>query len=231
MPETSDPAARLLVYLPAATHEVRARLWQRCGCPAALVPIESGTVALPPRAATLREVTNTRTGRRAPLARRALLACWTDTAALLYAFDGGHFRHWCWGGAPEVTRLLIAAQYRGPVGRAFVRATSGWFPDTRRKDTRQRRMAERVAETLHATAYTDAITAHVRDWARGGPQTFSALFRAANHAELAHVGQLLELGAFDNWLARFPADRVPVWNNPTLDPLPVVPVINGLVFD
>lgn len=189
---THGPAPRTLIWTPAGTAELQLALHRGRVGSAVLVPVESGTVALPTPGADLRHVAAVaREARR--LSGRAVVFRWNDRAALALALS------------PDA--VLPAGWHWGPRGAA-VALTGGspllvaLRPDRRAQPERRDRAVAGLAGPLGAPP--ERVAELVADWRTGGPEIAPALCAAAGLAGAAKVAGLVQAGQADRWLGQLP---------------------------
>jgi hypothetical protein len=186
--------------------------------PAALVPVQSGTVLLPPPATRLSEAAYM-TNRVRRIGNGAALAVWNDDAALLYMFTTSLGRASMWGSREAVLRLSEQAKQSGPVGRSFDRMTAG-VVDLREKEKWQLDAIDKLT-ALYPAAGRKAPLERIRDFGNGHA-AIPDFFRAAGLHEVARVAELAEQGRADFVLRTLEAPRAQVWPLAAIFPLIVL---------
>ncbi len=198
---------RMLIWTPLNAAELQKAMHGANVGPAALVPVQSGTVLLPSTAIKLNEAA-LMAARVRKIAGGSTLAIWNEDAALVYYFTTSIGRATSWGTKDAVLRLVAQAQRSGPIGRLFNRST-GSLVGVREREKWQLDAAGRLA-TMFPGADRDAALERFRDFANGAGAV-PAFLRAVGLPDVAQVAELAEQGRADSWLATLAPPRPPTW--------------------
>ncbi|MFD5824473.1 hypothetical protein [Lentzea sp. NPDC060358] len=209
---------RMLIWTPLNAAELQKAMHSGNVGPAALVPVQTGTVLLPPPATKLNEAAYM-TNRVRKLGDGAALAVWNDDAALLYLFTTSLGRASMWGSREAVLRLSKQAKQSGPVGRLFDRATAGLL-NLREKEKWQADAIDKLT-ALHPAASRKAPLERIRDFHNAGG-AIPDFFRAAGLPEVAQVAELTEQGRADFVLDALEPPHTQKWPLALIFPLIVV---------
>ncbi|SDO09461.1 hypothetical protein SAMN05421507_1011320 [Lentzea jiangxiensis] len=209
---------RMLIWTPLNAAELQKAMHGGNVGPAALVPVQTGTVLLSPPATRLNEAAYM-TSRVRRIGGGAALAVWNDEAALLYLFTTTLGRASMWGSREAVLRLSAQAKRSGPVGRFFDRATAGMI-DLREKERWQLDAVDKLT-ALHPAAGRRAPLERIRDFTRA-EAAIPDFFRAAGLQEVAQVAELTEEGRADFMLQTLEPPRAQMWPLALTFPLIVV---------
>jgi hypothetical protein len=178
----------MLIWTPLNAAELQKAMHGGNVGPAALVPVQSGTVLLPPPGTRLNEAAYM-ANRVRKIGGGAALAVWNDDAALLYLFTTTLGRASMWGSREAILRLSAQAKQSGPVGLFFDRTTAG-LVNLREKEKWQLDAIDKLT-ALHPSASRKAALEqdlHAHADAEHGPATGEAL---ADDAGAAHRVQAL----------------------------------------
>ncbi|HEX7305753.1 hypothetical protein [Lentzea sp.] len=184
---------RMLIWTPLNAAELQKAMHSGNVGPAALVPVQSGTVLLPPPATKLNEAAYM-TNRVRKIGNGAALAVWNDDAALLYLFTTTLGRASMWGSREAVLRLSEQAKQSGPVGRLVDRSTAGMI-NLREKDKWQADAIDKLT-ALHPAASRKGALERIRDF-HNAEDAIPGFFRMAGLPEVAQVAELTEQGRAD----------------------------------
>jgi hypothetical protein len=184
---------RMLIWTPLNAAELQKAMHSGNVGPAALVPVQSGTVLLPPPATKLSEAAYM-ANRVRKIAGGAALAVWNDDAALLYLFTTTLGRASMWGSPEAVLRLSAQAKQSGPAGQLFDRSTAGLI-NLREKEKWQLDAIDKLT-ALHPAAGRKAALERIRDFLNGA-RAIPDFLRAAGLPEVAQVAELTEEGRAD----------------------------------
>ncbi|SER10635.1 hypothetical protein SAMN04488000_106112 [Lentzea albida] len=209
---------RMLIWTPLNAAELQKAMHSGNVGPAALVPLQSGTVLLPPPATKLNEAAYM-TNRVRKIGNGAALAVWDDDAALLYLFTTTLGRASTWGSREAVLRLSEEAKQSGPVGRSFDRVTAG-VVDLREKEKWQLDAIDKLT-ALHPAASRKGPLERLRDF-ENGRAAIPDFFRAAGLQEVARVAELAEQGRADFVLRTLEPPRAQAWPLLVIFPLIVL---------
>ncbi|WP_394616445.1 hypothetical protein JNUCC0626_43440 [Lentzea sp. JNUCC 0626] len=209
---------RMLIWTPLNAAELQKAMHSGNVGPAALVPVQSGTVLLPPPATKLNEAAYM-TNRVRKIGGGAALAVWNDDAALLYMFTTSLGRASMWRSREAVLRLSGEAKQSGPIGRAFDRMTAGMV-DLREKEKWQLDAIDKLT-ALYPSASRKGTLERIRDF-RNGRAAIPDFFRAAGLSEVAQVAELTEQGRADAVLTTLEPPRAQLWPLALIFPLMVV---------
>jgi hypothetical protein len=198
---------RMLIWTPLGAAELQKAMHSRNVGPAALVPVQSGTVLLPSPATTLSEAAYM-TNRVRKIGGGAALAVWNDDAALLYLFTTTLGRASMWGSREAILELSAQAKQSGPVGRFFDRSTAG-LVNLREKDKWQQDAIDKLT-ALHPAASRKGALERIRDF-DNGREAIPEFFRAAGLAEVAQVAELAGEGRADGVLESLQPPRAQRW--------------------
>ncbi|WP_434440464.1 hypothetical protein [Lentzea sp. E54] len=218
---------RMLIWTPLNAAELQKAMHSGNVGPAALVPVQSGTVLLPPPATKLNEAAYMANKVR-KIGGGAALAVWNDDAALLYLFTTTLGRASMWGSREAVLRLSAQAKQSGPIGRSFDRATAGMV-NLREKEKWQLDAVDKLTALYPAASRKGALE-RIRDFDNGG-DAIPGFFRAAGLPEIAQVAELTEQGRADLVLRTLEAPHVQKWPLALLFPLIVLAATATVVFD
>jgi hypothetical protein len=218
---THGPAPRTLIWTPAGTAELQLALHRGRVGSAVLVPVESGTVALPTPGADLSYALRLAATAR-ELSGRAVVLRWDERGADAVGLPPppGTVHGWHWG-----------SRRAGLVDAPVRNALRG---DRRARPDDQERSVTALSAALAAPP--EQVAALVADWRTGGPDTATALFAAAGLADTAKVAGLVQAGQADRWLTQLPRPPRRWWGRrpglaagqPINAVLPVVPVTQGV---
>lgn len=186
--------------------------------PAALVPVQSGTVLLPPPGTRLNEA-GYMANRVRKIGGGAALAIWNDDAALLYLFTTAVGRASMWGSREAVLRLSAQAKQSGVAGRMLDRSTASLL-NLREKERWQLDAIDRLT-TLYPPAGRKAALERLRDF-ENGAGAIPDFFRAAGLPEVAQVAELAAEGRADLVLQTLEAPHAQKWPLALIFPLLVV---------
>ena len=211
-------SVRMLIWTPLNAAELQKAMHSGNVGPAALVPVQSGTVLLPPPATKLNEAAYM-TNRVRKIAGGAALAVWNDEAALLYLFTTTIGRASMWGSREAVLRLSAQAKQSGPVGQFFDRSTAG-LVNLREKEKWQHDAIDKLT-ALYPPASRKGPLERIRDF-DNGRQAIPDFFRAAGLPEVAQVAELTEQGRADGVLQPLEPPRAQMWPLALILPLIVL---------
>jgi hypothetical protein len=209
---------RMLIWTPLNAAELQKAMHSGNVGPAALVPVSSGTVLLPPPATRLNEAAYM-TNRVRKLGGGAALAVWNDDAALLYMFTTTLGRASMWGSREAVLRLSAQAKQSGPVGLFFDRMTAGTV-NLREKEKWQLDAIDKLT-ALYPAASRKGTLERIRDF-ENGHAAIPDFFRAAGLPEVAQVAELTEEGRADFVLQTLEPPRAQMWPLALILPLIVL---------
>lgn len=198
---------RMLIWTPLNAAELQKAMHSTNVGPAALIPVQSGTVLLPSLDIKLNEAA-LMASRVRRIAGGATLAVWNADAAVVYIFSTSIGRASSWGTRDAVLELIAQAQRSGPIAKLFNRA-SGVLVGVREREKWQRDAVERLA-TVFPGADRDAALERVRDFANGAGAV-PAFLRAVGLPDVALVAELAEQGRADSWLGTLAPPRPPTW--------------------
>ncbi|WP_143027887.1 hypothetical protein [Lentzea albidocapillata] len=218
---------RMLIWTPLNAAELQKSMHSGNVGPAALVPVQSGTVLLPPPGTKLSEAAYM-TNRVRKIGRGAALAVWNDDAALLYMFTTSLGRASMWGSREAVLRLSAQAKQSGPVGRSFDRATAGMV-DLREKEKWQLDAIDKLT-ALYPAAGRKGTLERIRDFGNGRA-AIPDFFRAAGLHEVARVAELTEQGRAEAVLRTLEPPRTQLWPLWLIFPLIVLAAAATVIFD
>ncbi|MFS8102840.1 hypothetical protein LFM09_37500 [Lentzea alba] len=218
---------RMLIWTPLNAAELQKAMYSGKVGPAALVPVQSGTVLLPSPAIKLSEAAYM-ANRVRKIAGSAALATWNDDAALLYLFTTSVGRASMWGSREAVLRLSAQAKQSGPVGKLFDRTTAGLIA-MREKEKWQNDALDKLV-VMWPAANREAAQARVRDF-ENGHQAIPEFFRAAGLPEVAQVAELAGQGRADGVLQTLAAPRTPMWPVALIFPFMVLSALVVVLFD
>jgi hypothetical protein len=217
---------RMLIWTPLNAAELQKAMHSGNVGPAALVPVQSGTVLLPPPATTLNEAAYM-TNRVRKLGGGAALAVWNDDAALLYLFTTTIGRASMWGSREAVLRLSAQAKQSGPIGRLLDRSTAGLI-NMREKEKWQQDAIDKLTALYPAASRKGALE-RIRDFGTGA-RAIPDFFRAAGLPEVAQVAELTEQGRADVVLQTLQAPRAQMWPLALVLPLIVIAALVTVLF-
>lgn len=209
---------RMLIWTPLNAAELQKAMHSGNVGPAALVPVQSGTVLLPPPATKLNEAAYM-TNRVRKLAGGAALAVWNDDAALLYLFTTTIGRASMWGSREAVLRLSAQAKQSGAVGQLFDRSTAGLI-NLREKEKWQLDAIDKLT-AMYPQASRKGPLERIRDF-ENGAAAIPDFFRAAGLQEVAQVAELAEQGRADVILQTLEPPRAQLWPLALIFPLIVL---------
>lgn len=198
---------RMLIWTPLSAAEVQKAMYGGKVGPAALVPVQSGTVLLPSLDIKLGEAAYL-ANRVRQVAGSAALAVWNDDAALLYLFTTAIGRASMWGSREAVLRLSAQAKRSGFLGKLSDRSTAGLI-SMREKEKWQLDAIGKLT-AMHPAADGDAALARLRDF-ENGRQAIPEFLRAAGLPDVAQVAELAEQGRADGMLRALAPPRLPKW--------------------
>lgn len=214
---------RMLIWTPLGAAELQKAMHSGNVGPAALVPVQSGTVLLPSPATKLSEAAYM-TNRVRKIAGGAALAVWNDDAALLYLFTTTSLgRATMWGSREAILELSAQAKQSGPIGKLFDRSTAG-LVNLREKEKWQQDAIDKLT-ALHPAASRKGALERIRDFANGR-EAIPEFFRAVGLPEVAQVAELAGEGRADGVLESLQPPRAQRW--PLALFLPLI-VLVGLV--
>ncbi|MDT7786459.1 MAG: hypothetical protein QOF58_4878 [Pseudonocardiales bacterium] len=199
---------RMLIWTPLNAAELQKAMHSGNVGPAALVPVQSGTVLLPPPGTRLSEAAYMTNRVRKIAGSGAALAVWNDEAALLYLFTTTIGRASMWGSREAVLRLSTQAKQSGPVGRLFDRTTAG-LVNLREKEKWQLDAIDKLT-ALYPAASRKGPLERIRDF-ENGRHAIPEFFRAAGLPEVAQVAELTEQGRADGVLQPLEPPRAQLW--------------------
>ncbi|MEU7477236.1 hypothetical protein AB0A63_14710 [Lentzea sp. NPDC042327] len=219
---------RMLIWTPLNTAELQKDMHGANVGPAALVPVQSGTVLLPSLDIRLAEAV-LMAARVRKVAGRAALFVWNENAAACYplvkASPAG--RAWFWGARDDVVELLAAAKRSGRVGRAVERSFSGLLEQ-------QRGEKGLAAATERFTALQTGVTTGEVRAALGehdhGAEAVPRFLRACGLPDVAQVAELAEEGRADAWLSPLAPPRTAGWPKALIPPIWLVLLVALLAF-
>jgi hypothetical protein len=217
---------RMLIWTPLNAAELQKAMHSGNVGPAALVPVQSGTVLLPPPGTKLSEAAYM-TNRVRKIAGGAALAVWNDAAALLYLFTTTLGRATMWGSREAVLALSAEAKQSGPAGRFFDRSTAGLI-NLREKEKWQHDAIDKLT-ALHPPASRKGPLERIRDF-HNAHQAIPDFFRAAGLPEVAQVAELTEEGRADGVLQSLEPPRTQMWPLAAFLPLMVLTALVTLLF-
>ncbi|MDX8034459.1 hypothetical protein SK803_29935 [Lentzea sp. BCCO 10_0856] len=209
---------RMLIWTPLNAAELQKAMHSGNIGPAALVPVQSGTVLLPPPATRLNEAAYM-TNRVRKLAGGAALAAWNDDAALLYLFTTALGRASMWGSREAVLRLSAAAKQSRGAGKLFDRSTAGLI-NMREKEKWQLDAIDKLT-AMYPPASRKGALERIRDF-ENGAGAIPEFFRAAGLEEVARVAELTEQGRADFVLQTLEPPRAQLWPLAAVFPLIVL---------
>lgn len=198
---------RMLIWTPLGAAELQKAMHSGNVGPAALVPVQTGTVLLPSPATKLSEAAYM-TNRVRKIAGGAALAVWNDDAALLYLFTTSLGRATMWGSREAILELSAQAKQSGPIGKLFDRATGGMV-NLREKEKWQQDAIDKLT-ALHPAASRKGALERIRDFANGRA-AIPEFFRAVGLPEVAQVAELTEEGRADGVLEQLQPPRAQRW--------------------
>ncbi|MET9231726.1 hypothetical protein [Lentzea sp. NPDC003310] len=217
---------RMLIWTPLNAAELQKSMHSGNVGPAALVPVQSGTVLLPPPGTRLNEAAYM-TNRVRRIGGGAALAVWNDDAALLYMFTTTLGRASMWGSREAVLRLSAQAKQSGPVGRFFDRSTAG-LVDLREKEKWQLDAVDKLT-ALYPAASRKGSLERIRDYGNGRA-AIPEFFRAAGLPEVAQVAELAEQGRADSVLGTLEAPHAQQWPLALIVPLIALTALATIMF-
>ncbi|MEV6242110.1 hypothetical protein [Lentzea sp. NPDC051838] len=209
---------RMLIWTPLSAAELQKAMHSGNVGPAALVPVQSGTVLLPAPDTKLSEAAYMANKVR-KIADGAALAVWNDDAALLYLFTSTIGRASMWGSREAILELSAQAKQSGPVGRFFDRSTAG-FIAMREKEKWQLDAIDKLS-ALHPPANRKSALERLRDF-ENGYAAIPDFFRAAGLPGVAQVAELTEEGRADGVLRTLQPPRAQKWPLALIVPLIVL---------
>ncbi|WP_439660825.1 hypothetical protein ACSHWB_04520 [Lentzea sp. HUAS TT2] len=218
---------RMLIWTPLNAAELQKAMHSGNVGPAALVPVQSGTVLLPPPATRLNEAAYMTTRVRKLGGGGAALAVWNDDAALLYLFTSTLGRASMWGSREAVLALSAQAKQSGPVGLFFDRMTAGMV-DLREKEKWQLDAIDKLT-ALYPSASRKGPLERIRDFANGRA-AIPDFFREAGLHEVAQVAELTEQGRADFVLRTLEPPRAQTWPLALIVPLIVLTALVTVVL-
>ncbi|MCR3748571.1 hypothetical protein LX88_002541 [Lentzea californiensis] len=218
---------RMLIWTPLNAAELQKSMHSGNVGPAALVPVQPGTVLLPPPGTKLSEAAYM-TNRVRKIGRGAALAVWNDEAALLYLFTTSLGRASMWGPREAVLRLSAQAKQSGPVGQSFDRATAGMV-DLREKEKWQLDAIDKLT-ALYPAAGRKGPLERIRDFGNGRA-AIPDFFREAGLHEVARVAELTGEGRADGVLRTLEPPRAQLWPLWLIFPLIVLSAAMTVIFD
>lgn len=220
-------SVRMLIWTPLNAAELQKAMHGGNVGPAALVPVQSGTVLLPPPGTRLNEAAYM-ANRVRKIGGGAALAVWNDDAALLYLFTTTLGRASMWGSREAILRLSAQAKQSGPVGLFFDRTTAG-LVNLREKEKWQLDAIDKLT-ALHPSASRKAALERIRDFDNGA-QAIPEFFRAAGLPEVAQVAELTEQGRADIVLQTLEAPHAQRWPLALFLPLIVLTALVTVLFN
>ncbi|SEQ51049.1 hypothetical protein SAMN05216188_103277 [Lentzea xinjiangensis] len=209
---------RMLIWTPLNAAELQQAMHSGNVGPAALVPVQSGTVLLPPPATKLSEAAYMANGVR-KIGGGAALAVWNGDAALLYLFTTALGRASMWGSREAVLRLSAEAKQSGLAGKVFDRSTASLL-NLREKEKWQLDAIDKLT-ALHPQASRKGALERIRDFHNAGG-AIPGFFRAAGLPEVAQVAELTEEGRADFVLRTLEAPHAKKWPLALVFPLIVL---------
>lgn len=209
---------RMLIWTPLNAAELQKSMHSGNVGPAALVPVQSGTVLLPPPDTKLNEAAYM-ANRVRKIGNGAALAVWNDEAALLYLFTSTIGRASMWGSREAVLRLSAQAKQSGPVGLSFDRMTAGMV-NLREKEKWQLDAIDKLT-ALYPAASRKGPLERIRDL-ENGRAAIPDFFRSAGLPEVAQVAELAEQGRADFVLRTLEAPHAKLWPLALIFPLLVL---------
>ncbi|GAB2863666.1 hypothetical protein GCM10027200_75180 [Lentzea nigeriaca] len=216
----------MLIWTPLNAAELQQAMHGGNVGPAALVPVQSGTVLLPPPATKLSEAAYM-ANRVRKIAGGAALAVWNDAAALLYLFTTTIGRASMWGSREAVLALSAEAKQSGPIGRLLDRSTAG-LVDLREKEKWQLEAIDKLT-ALYPKASRKAPLERIRDF-HNAERAIPDFFRAAGLPEVAQVAELTEQGRADGVLQPLEPPRAQMWPLAAFLPLMVLTALVTVLF-
>lgn len=220
---------RTLIWTPLNAADLQKAMHGANVGPAALVPVQSGTVLLPSTDIRLAE-SALMAARVRKIAGRSALVVWNAEAAACYPFTKTTplGRAWYWGDHDQSMRLLAEAKQSGPIGRAVDRVL-GSFMDQRKNEKFLDTNADRFVALL-PEADREEMLACLRDYT-AGVGAVPRFLRAFRLPDVAQVAELTEEGRADAWLAPLAPPRAPAWPMALLAPLLVLILLAMFVFE
>ncbi|MCP2199292.1 hypothetical protein LX90_002975 [Lentzea flava] len=218
---------RMLIWTPLNAAELQQAMHSGNVGPAALVPVQSGTVLLPPPATKLSEAAYM-ANRVRKIAGGAALAVWNDAAAFLYLFTTSIGRASMWGSREAVLELSAQAKQSGPIGRFFDRTTAG-LVNLREKEKWQLDAIDKLT-ALYPAAGRKAPLERIRDFSNAD-QAIPDFFRAAGLPEVAQVAELTEQGRADGVLQPLEPPRAQMWPLAAFLPLMVLTALATVLLN
>ncbi|KOV85858.1 hypothetical protein ADL03_09760 [Nocardia sp. NRRL S-836] len=198
----------MLIWTPLNAAELQLSMHGASLGPAALIPVQSGTVLLfSPRSRQL-DALGVVVKVCKTAGTRAVAAVWNSDAAIVYPAVGRVSRAWTWGTAEQVRRLGVDANQHGWFGRWFQRAFGRFF-DHRGQEKARAVYLERFAEAAPQVD-RDAVAALLRDH-HDGVEVVPRVFAALGLPEVAQVCELVDEGRADTRLEQLAPPRLPWW--------------------
>ncbi|WP_090050514.1 hypothetical protein [Lentzea fradiae] len=208
----------MLIWTPLNAAELQKAMHSGNVGPAALVPVQSGTVLLPPPDTRLSEAGYMANGVR-KIGGGAALAVWNDDAALLYLFTTAFGRASMWGTRDAVLRLSAEAKQSGAAGKMIDRSTVSLL-NLRETEKWQLDAIDRLT-TLYPPASRKAALERLHAF-DDGEDAIPGFFRAAGLPEVAQVAELTEEGRADLVLRTLDAPHAQRWPLALVFPLIVL---------
>ncbi|MFI6101656.1 hypothetical protein ACIA8G_39430 [Lentzea sp. NPDC051213] len=199
---------RMLIWTPLNAAELQQAMYGGNVGPAALVPVQSGTVLLVSPTARQLDALALVMRLRKISPTPALVAVWDAEAAVVYPSIGAISRGWTWGEKKPAQRLIEEASQFGWFGRLYNRSL-GWMLEQSNNAKTQTTIVERLTKTVPQAAVI-VVDALVRDY-RAGAGVIPKLFRALGLPDVAQVAELVDQGRADTWLEPLASPRLPMW--------------------
>lgn len=220
---------RMLIWTPLNPAELQKAMHGANVGPAALVPVQSGTVLLPSTGIRLAEAA-LMAMRVRKIAGRSALVLWNAEAAACYPFTKTTAlgRAWYWGSHDEAMRLLAEAKQAGPIGRLLDRLV-GRVMDQRESEKYLGTNADKFVALL-PEADRGEVLACLRDHT-AGVGAVPRFLRVFGLPDVAQVAELVEQGRADAWLEPLAPPRVPSWPKALLVPMFVLLMLAILMFE
>lgn len=196
---------RMLIWTPLNAAELQKAMHGASVGPAALVPVQSGTVLLPSPNTRPVDAMAVALKIRKVTGNGSVVAVWSEDGAIVYTAGATVARGWSWGAHEPLRRLNVEANQYGWFGRWYDRAFSR-FSSRRDKETWQASQVQRYVFAV-PRADRDAVSGIVRDYL-DATGVVPRLFRAFNLPEVAQVAELVDQGRADTWLEPLAAPRL-----------------------
>jgi hypothetical protein len=198
----------MLIWTPLGAAELQKSMHEASLGPAALIPVQSGTVLLfSPKSRQVDALGVVMKARKAA-DTSAVMAVWNEETAIVYPAVGRVSRGWVWGRLDQVLPLMNEANQHGWFGRWFQRTFARFF-DAREREKTQATFLERFA-AVAPQADLDVVAGLLRAY-EDGAGLVAKLFVALGLPDVAKVAGLVEEGRADQWLATLTAPRLPRW--------------------